>query len=155
MGLLAKKNNAVSPGDLLYKTALGCIGTDASPNDVAPDDLACAETVNEIYKKAFGTYISTPGLSTYSLYSAMRLSPYFYKVDEEYEPVLPGDIIISPTGFGTGSLTHGHVGIMAPGGFVMSNDSYSGMFQKNYSIERWRERYGKIGGFPILFFRPI
>ena len=32
----------------LYEAARSFIGTDASPNDLAPDELGCAETVNEI-----------------------------------------------------------------------------------------------------------
>ena len=41
----------------LYLTALSCLGTDASPNDIAPDEFGCAETVNAIHKKAFGVEI--------------------------------------------------------------------------------------------------
>ena len=36
----------------LYEAARSFIGTDASPNDLAPDELGCAETVNEIIRRA-------------------------------------------------------------------------------------------------------
>ena len=41
----------------LYEAARSFIGTDASPNDLAPDELGCAETVNEIIRRAFGDYL--------------------------------------------------------------------------------------------------
>ena len=82
----------------LYEAARSSIGTDASPSDLAPDELGCAETVNEIIKKAFGNYASKENrLSTYWLYKALRESPKF---KEAFIPI-PGLIVISPTGYGT------------------------------------------------------
>src|ERR1700741_3409527 len=60
-----------TPRERLYEVAKATLGTDASPKDEAPDDLACAESVNAIYKKAFGYPITQPGLSTTALYIAM------------------------------------------------------------------------------------
>lgn len=141
----------LSPREILYKTALSFLGTDASPNDLAPDDLACAETVNEIHKKAFGIHIDEPGLSTTSLYAAMKhLTSMFQSVPDP----LPGDIIISPTGYGNGNLAHGHVGIMSKYR-IFSNNSATGNLTEYYTLETWRDRYQKLGGFPVLFFRRV
>lgn len=135
----------------LYLTAKECLGMDASPNDVAPDELGCAESINAVYKKAFGEEIGG-GVSTYKLYLTLKSSEKFMMVQE----VLPGDIIISPTGFGgKNGILHGHVGIVGESGLVMSNESKNGKFEINFTIESWRERYWTRGGYPVLFFRAI
>lgn len=135
---------------ILFETALSCLGTDATPDDIVPDELGCADTVNAVYKKAFGKPIGG-GASTYWLYDALLKSKDFIKVDMP----LPGDIVISPTGYGNGKLSNGHVGIVGAGGLIMSNDSRNGLFWTNYTIDTWRKRYAGIGGYPVHFFRRI
>ena len=39
----------------LYEAARSFIGTDASPNDLAPDELGCAETVNESFERLWAS----------------------------------------------------------------------------------------------------
>lgn len=136
--------------EFLYHVAKGCLGIDASPNDIAPDEYGCAETVNAIYFKAFGDYIGG-NISTYRMYEALTKSPFFIRVDQPDR----GDIIISPTGYGNGNLTNGHVGIMASSTDIMSNDSYTGKFEKNFTLKSWRDRYSKVGGYPVVFFRRV
>lgn len=136
------------PGEILYKTALSYLGTDASPSDIAPDELGCAESVNCVHKKAFGKEIGGD-VSTYRLYGALKAHPLFKKVDVPAR----GDIIISPTGFGKGSIPNGHTGIVGEAGTIMSNESRSGKFEKNFTIETWRARYEKLGKYPVHFFR--
>lgn len=134
----------------LYNTAVSCLGTDASPNDVAPDEYGCAESVNEVHKKCFGFPIGGE-LSTYKMYAVLKSSPLFTKVDSP----LNGDIIISPTGYGNGDLSNGHVGIMSTMGNIMSNNSRTGKFEQNYDLLSWNNRYKKIGGYPVDFFRRV
>lgn len=136
--------------EILYHTARGCLKTDASPNDVAPDEYGCAETVNAVHSKAFGYEIGG-NISTYRMYEALTKSPFFIRVDQPDR----GDIIISPTGYGNGNLTNGHVGIMASSTDIMSNDSYTGKFEKNFTLKSWRDRYSKVGGYPVVFFRRV
>ena len=65
----------------LYEAPRSFIGTDASPNDLAPDELGCAETVNEIIREALGEYFHADNrLSTYWLYKALRESQNFKEV---------------------------------------------------------------------------
>jgi hypothetical protein len=134
----------------LYTTAVRCLGVDASPNDVAPDEYGCAETVNAIHRLAFGFDIGGD-VSTHRMFEALEYSRYFTRVEQP----LPGDIIISPTGYGNGKLSSGHVGIMDFDGVIMSNNSWTGRFERNYNLTTWRERYVGIGGFPVLFYRRI
>lgn len=139
-----------SAGGRLYVGALACVGRDASPNDLAPDELGCAESVNAIHKKVFGFEIGG-GLSTNKLYKALKNSRLFVQVDRP----LPGDVVISPTGYGNGNLSNGHVGIVSNDKMIMSNDSATGTFIENYSLESWKGRYVGQGGYPMLFFRRI
>lgn len=145
----AKMNLILStPNELLYWVAVGCIGIDASPSDNAPDELGCAETVNEIHLRAFDYYIGGD-LSTRRMYLALQFSSQFKETTE----FTRGDIVISPTGYGNGNLSNGHVGIVGEAGVIMSNDSDTGKFAPNYTIETWRARYVTKGGFPMKFYR--
>lgn len=140
-----------TPGMKLYTTARGYLGKDASPNDVAPDEYGCAETVNDIYKDAFGQPICLPGILTTQLYYEMLRNPIDFKSVITPEP---GDIIISPTGLGNGALKNGHVGIVGIYG-ILSNNSNTGNLSEDYTLEKWNARYKEVGGFPVLFFRPV
>lgn len=136
----------------LYQTAKNCLGIDMSPADIAPDSLACAESLNGVFFKAFGTHLGTGAAltSTLALYKEMSLDTRLQKVDTP----IAGDIIISPTGLSTKHSPHGHCGIW--GNFdVMSNDSDTGKWKDNYTHEAWYNVFSKELGFPIYFFRVL
>lgn len=120
--------------------------------DVAPiyDEFGCAEAVNAIVTEALGHPVGGD-VSTYRMYKELRSSNKFKLI---YTPI-GGDIILSPTGYGNGNITNGHVGIFADGNQIFSNDSASGNFVRNYTLKEWRGRYEKGGGFPVLFYRVI
>jgi hypothetical protein len=146
---VAKTPDKVTNREILFQKAKSFIGQDASPYDKAPDNLGCAETVNEIYEAAFGKEIGG-GTSTYWLYDALKNSQDFERVTLP----LPGDIVISPTGYGgRNGIDRGHAGIVAEEGKIMSNESTNGKFELNYTIESWRARYEKLGNYPVVFFR--
>lgn len=154
--------NPVTQGNnrlILYAEALKCLGKDASPNDVVPDEVGCAESVSDIIIDAFGIHAGIAfSVSTYLLYQELSASKGFTRVDVPLE----GDIIISPTGFGNGTLPNGHVGIVGQinntildSSLIMSNTSATGLFTQNYTIGTWKARYQQIGGYPVVFFRKI
>lgn len=152
---LLKQLKALKEGDQpnrvrLYRKAVYFLGTDASPNDVAPDEYGCAETVNAIHKAEFGVSVGGD-VSTYRMYRALKNNRSFVKVDDPQ----PGDIVISPTGYGNGNLSNGHVGIVAMNDGIMSNSSVSGKWEKNYTLETWWSRYVERGGYPMAFFRKV
>lgn len=120
----------------LYDTAYKCLGIDASPRDTAPDELACAETVNAVYKQAFGTEIGGD-VSTLRMYQALKAHKDFVETSSP----LNGDIIISPTTLAR--VPVGHVGIVGKWQ-VMSNNSYTGKWEAHYTLESWRLRYGFV-----------
>lgn len=144
-----------TPRERLHEAAVACIGMDASPRDVAPDELGCAETVNEIHFKAFGEYIENPGISTTKLFAAMvDRQDKFQRINY----IEPGIIIISPTGFSSDPNTpikNGHVGIFDKDVTIMSNSSSTGKFERNYDIYTWIDRYRNKGGYPIYYFKRI
>lgn len=149
--LVAKLNLKTSAGEKLHRTALMNLGRDASPSDVAPDELGCAETVNAINQQAFGDVIGGD-VSTYRMQIALRSHNKFVRVDTPR----PGDLIISPTGFAQvrrPKIKNGHVGIYSYGNTILSNDSFNnGKFLPNYQIQKWRERYKE---YPVYFYRRI
>ena len=87
-------------------------------------------------------------LGTATLFQYLIKSPEFQQV------MVPesGDIIISPTGMGNGSM-QGHVGIVGKNGTIMSNSSATGKFMSNYTIDTWTKRYHDKGGIPVYYFR--
>ena len=134
----------------LYAAALLQMGRDASPRDLEPDDVACVESVTTLIHQIRPEVPIMTGTWTFLEY-LKRSSMLFQKTDDPK----PGCIIISPTGTGNGKLKNGHTGIIGKDGIIMSNDSASGLFLENYTLESWKHKYGKIGGFPVEFYRLV
>lgn len=159
VGLFTNPISPITEGNnrlILFAYAVKALGTDASPDDVAPDEYGCADTVCNILIKAFGVKKNIAfTVSTNLLFNELEKSPYYTRVDQP----LSGDIIISPTGYGDGRLPNGHVGIIGQitgdNIVIMSNDSMTGKFLENYNLKTWRARYIAKGGYPVYFFRRI
>ncbi len=134
----------------LYQVSFSTIGKDASPFNYAPNEYGCAESVSSLINKVITFPIIT---GTTNLLSLLETSPQF----EEIAIPEQGCIIISATG--TGKLANGHTGIVgkniAPDNslWIMSNDSRSGLWSVNYTINRWKDYYETYGGFPTRYFR--
>lgn len=135
----------------LYDVACKYIGKDASPEQLADSEVACAESVTYLMRQI---YPETPKWTgTYSLFEWLRKQPTWKQVTEPQ----PGDIIISPTGTGNGSI-QGHTGIIMGNGLIASNNSsgvFKGMFTRNFTLETWNARYVKKGGFSVYLFRRV
>lgn len=127
----------------VYLMAKQCLGQNLCEDKM----LGCAETVNAVFEAALGSPVGG-GASTFLMYQVLKSSPRFKQVIAP----LAGDIIISPTGTGTGGLLNGHVGIVGIYG-ILSNDSYTGLLEEKYTKQTWADYYGKQGGFPILYYR--
>lgn len=135
-----------SAGDRIYNFAKTLIGKDASPNNLAPDELACAETVSYILKSLYPTFPIITG--TWTLWDYLKKSKDFTEV------LIPkkGDIIISPTGTGNGKIT-GHTGFLGENGVILSNNSSTGKLDNHFTQTTWKGRYQGLGGLPIYYFR--
>lgn len=122
---------------------------DASPTDLAPDPLGCAETATTILKEV---YPETPiFVGTGSLYDYLQHP----KNGWVRSPVpKPGCIIISPTGMGKVG-THGHVGFVLENnddiGSNSSDPKTLGLFIRNFTIKSWVDSFSALG-YPTFYF---
>lgn len=142
----------MTKAEILYKIALSSLHKDMSPEDHAPDSLACMESVDGVWLAAFGEHLLPPGkrLSTELGYRALLVDP---RVQLLVVPEV-GCIVISPSGYSNIGTSHGHTGIW--GNFdVMSNDSNTGLWTDNYSHAAWYQVFQKTLGFPVYFFKPV
>ncbi len=128
----------------LYEVALRVLGTDASPRDIAPDDLGCAESVSELIRTIIPTFPRYTG--TASLREALDKHPRFRKVTVP----MPGTIIVSPTDIH--KPYPGHAGIFLAGNKIASSTSATGKFESNYTLATWQKRWGK---FPTFYYSLI
>jgi hypothetical protein len=135
--------------ETLYQVAKSFIGRDASPKDRADDEYGCADSVNCVFKEAFGKEIGGT-VSTYLMYQSLKDETRFKKVSEWKR----GCIIISPSNYGNGRIV-GHVGICSDDDKIMSNTSSDGIWRENFTILTWIKRYRDLGELPIMFFEPL
>jgi Bacteriophage peptidoglycan hydrolase. len=142
----------VSKRETLYGYAKSQIGKKKS-GIKAPKEYGCAEAVNRIFKECFGYEIGGD-VSTARLYQVLLSGPRFTKIKAPNR-ALRGDIVISPTGYGSGAIANGHVGIFSDDGKIMSNNSYTGLWEENYDSYSWVKRYVLEGGYPMEVFRII
>ena len=128
----------------LYTAAVAKLGTDVSPRDLADNSVACAESVNALWKSVMGEYISPQNiLSTMEMYK--QLNFYWKKVTVP----TPGAIIISPTESAT---KIGHVGVCGLGDTIMANDSRSGLWLETYTQKSWHMYFEKKLGLKVALF---
>lgn len=132
----------------ILETAKKYIGKDASPLDNVPDEVGCADSCSRVVNEAIGDFPII--VSTAALYISLKSNPRFKQSTE----LKAGSIIVSPTGYGNGSI-RGHTGIIGDNEVIMSNDSATGQWQENYTIGTWVKRYRKVGGLPLYVFEPI
>ena len=154
-GLFPPKSDDVKPETLpmnteskLHATAVKWLGKDASPHDLVSDTVGCAESVSNIIREYNPKFPLATG--TWTLWDNLKKSPYFKAT---LDPK-PGVVIISPTSTGNGKIRNGHAGIFT-GTMIASNDSTSGLWQENYTLEGWVKRYKNEGGFPVYMFEPL
>lgn len=130
----------------LTKLCEESIGTDVTPDDLIPDSVSCAITVSTLLNYLDPTFPKVAG--TWTLWDILA-----HRTDYERVTVpSPETIIISPTGTGNGTMP-GHTGIILADNVIASNDSASGKFLKNYTLDTWSARYVDKGGFKIYMYK--
>jgi hypothetical protein len=143
--------------DILYSKAVSFIGKDASPQDFAPDEYGCMESVSRVLQEAFPDMQFPLILSTREGYDYFRFNHAFKEIAQ---PVY-GCIIISATGSGNGSVSNGHVGIVgkytSPDNsvWVMSNDSRTGTWEASFTVNSWNRYYKDRGGMATHYFMVV
>ncbi len=132
----------------LLQVCQEALGTDASPEDAASDDVGCVDTVTTLLR------LVRP--ETPHMLSTARFNEWLKDPKNGYEPVLDGiqseDIIISPT---TGAVT-GHVGIIMNDGLIGSNNSAGpnkGRFTQNYTMNSWMSYFRMKRKLSVYIYR--
>jgi hypothetical protein len=114
-------------------------------------NLACAWMVNKILKRAVGYKVN--GDSTTSMNQVFQSHIRSGKaLLVPINDAKPGDVIISPTTWSPKRNT-GHVGIIGEGGDVFSNSSGAAKWDKNYTVDRWLNRYQNQKGLQTYVYR--
>lgn len=137
-----------STREIIYQKARESLGIDVSPEDGAPDDLACVDSVCQVLKKAGIEIPNTFYTTTFKQW--LDKSPRFKYTTESK----PGNIIISYTDDPrkNGNVPRGHVGIFGENGWIMSNDGTRGIWLENYTLSGWVEKFRNRGGYRIFFY---
>jgi hypothetical protein len=130
----------------LLEYAQESLGIDVTPDDLIPDAVACAITLTTLINKSDKTFPKVAG--TWTLWDILEHNPKYERVTVPS----PGTIVISPTGTGNGSI-NGHAGLFMEDMTIASNDSNSGKFIKNYTLDTWHRRYVGHGGFKIFMYK--
>ena len=141
----------------IYNALLSYFETHCTLDATVLPEVGCAEAASFILQKA-GIDVPTAGIaSTAKLYQWLKSNPRFTRI---YAPE-PGAIIISPTGYGNGSVA-GHVGFLGckghvyPGDWgIVSNDSQTGLLLELWNLTSWQKYYGSVGGLPVAYFRAL
>lgn len=130
----------------IYNEAHNWIGKDASPKNAAVQELACAESVCTILHGVIPDF-PLDIISTAVLAQTLEHHPHFASTDLFW----PGTIIVSPR---TATI-NGHAGIFLSGGRIASNDSKTGLFEDNYSLDEWAKEMRVKRGLRILYFKAV
>lgn len=121
------------------------LGKDVTPDDLVPDSVACAITATTILRKLDSTIPLMAG--TWSMWDFLEHRKDYARVNVP----TPETIIICPTT--PGHPFPGHVGFFMDDMTIASNDSATGKFVKNYSLETWRNRWEKVGGYEVFMYK--
>lgn len=128
--------------------AKSCLGKDLCGNtNIA---YGCAQTVNSIVEAAIGSSIGG-GASTYLMYQCLIAQTTRFTL---VQTPVPGDIVISPSGYSTKGVPNGHVGIVGRFG-ILSNNSQNGLLQEDYTLDTWQDFFAVLDGFPVYYFHVI
>lgn len=135
----------------LYNVAKESLGKHMTLNQNVSAEVGCAEAVSKVLQNAGVAGIPALGIAgTSALYDFLHEDVQF---DEVTTPQA-GDVIVSPTGWPGAVLAHGHVGIVGNYG-ILSNDSQTGLFKENWTLETWRKYYSDYGNLPTKYFRYV
>lgn len=120
----------------LGRLAVEGLDTDVSPEDLAQDEVGCANSVSDLIKRVLPDFPIILGTS--QLFWKLHIDKRFKLVTTPSK----GCIIISPTVGGT----IGHTGIFITAERIASNNSNTGLFQGNYNWpDSWIATFGSGG----------
>lgn len=128
------------------------LGIDFTPNSTTPNEVACAEAVSTILKKA--GLLSKVITGTWTLMDTLDKDKNWVYTANPVE----GDVVVFATGtskYGKNAPFVGHTFIIGKNGLWYSNDSWSGKWSATYTKEMALERYEKTGGYTPFYYTYI
>lgn len=135
----------MSNAQKLINLCTDSLGTDVSPLNLAPQELSCAEGVSTLLSDIFT--FPKGVLSTAQLKVCLDNCKY---VERTLIPE-PGCVIVSPTQ----NTTHGHTGIFLDSQNIASNDSRTGKFEKNYTLNSWAKEMRDTRGLRLYLWKVL
>lgn len=143
------KKMGFSNRELVHAYAVASSGKDMAPTQ---DELGCAEAVNNIVNRVLGQSVGGD-VSTYRMYHELEKNNKKFERVEIWQ-ALPGDIWISPSGYGDKKrVSNGHVGIVGKDRRIWSNNSSSTLWDKHWSWLAWFQYYHLKGRYPVYVYR--
>lgn len=131
---------------LILKRARELQKTDFTPDNAVPDEVACVYAVTTLlYNIGLVPRIEV-GTYTFGQQLLRRQIKGWFPTPSP----TAGDIAIAMTGTGNGKM-RGHCWIVGEDGWY-SNNSYTGLWERNYTKETAEQRYEKEGGMKIFYF---
>ncbi len=129
----------------IYNTAKSLMGKHLTLNDTVPMNVGCAQALSYVLKQC-GYAIPKYGIDgTVDMHNWLQKN--FTRVDTPQA----GDVIISVTGTGNGSV-RGHTGVVALHG-ILSNESQSGLWKEDWTLPAWLVHYQTDGELTTEYFR--
>lgn len=125
-------------------------GTDLS--FLVPGEVGCAEAVSRVIHEVLPDFQIVTGTATLD---GILARDYRFRAVLAGEMILPGDVLVSPSGSGNGNLPNGHTGVFVEDKRIYSNDSASEKWLPNYTWQAWAARYKLFGGFPMNVYRLV
>ena len=144
--VVAPQQPTLTLGQKIHQEALKWLGKDASPLDLASDEVGCAESASAIIHNVIPQFQGSV-LSTAALAQTLDDSKYFRRVTIPF----PGCVIVSPRT----ATTFGHAGIWTDGKKIISNDSATGTMKINYDWDSWIAEFKEKRGLKILMWEAI
>jgi len=140
-----------TPSEKLLKEALAKRGTDFTNDQIVSDEVSCAFALSTVIHEVDSSFPIIKG--TRELEDEVIRCGKFKKIDTPKA----GAIVICATGTNSRPdiMPHGHCGIYVDEVNIMSNDSMSGLWIKNYTRETWRQRYYYKGGFNVHLYEKV
>ncbi len=133
----------------LYTLAKSLLGKRLTLDSSVPPALGCAEAVSFCLHSLDPVLVPSKGLQ-----GTMALLKWMQNNQQHFTPVTRpslGTIIVSPTGMGKNPSDHGHTGLVAKEG-ILSNESQSGLFREQWTLDAWDAYYVKALGFHVFYF---
>ena len=132
----------------IYQEAKSCLGKHITLDNSVDKEFGCAEAVSYVLVNCH-----TPNFPSTGFASTIDLGNWLQENFSLVETPEAGDIIISPSQVRNGVTVHGHVAVCGYYG-LMSNNSYTGLFDESLTLPWWYDFYKNRLGLEVLFYRP-